>query len=108
VLGVGVLLGGSLPWGAALALNQRLLPSVPWAIAPMTLYLWLYRRFIGGSAGTAEGAAVRRTNLRANPVAPNVWMRALVTELVGFGALIALLILMARLMTMPDAAPRQS
>ena len=104
--GVGVLLAGSLPWGAALApLNLRVLPVVPWAIVPMALYLWLYWRYIVGRLGAAESAAFRRTSLRANPVTAEAWAMAIPTGLVGFAALVAWLLLMARLVALPPSAP---
>ena len=57
-LGIAVLLAGSLPWGALLApLNLRVLPSVPWAIVPMALYLYAYWTFIGGRVGAGDSAS---------------------------------------------------
>ena len=104
--GVGVLLAGSLPWGVALApLNLRVLPVVPWAIAPMALYLWLYWRYIGGRLDAGESAELRRTSLRANPLTARVWAMAIPTGLVGFATLVALLLLMARVVAMPHSAP---
>lgn len=105
-LGIAVLLAGSLPWGAALVpLNLRVWPQVPWALLPMTVYLWVYWRFIGGHLGSRATAETRRTFLRAGPLAPDVWPLALVTGLVGFGGLVLLLLTMARLMAMPESAP---
>ena len=83
--GVGVLLAGNLPWVAALApLNLRVLPAVPWAIAPMALYLWLYWRYIGGRIGAVESAGFRRASLRANPLSAEVWTMAIPTGLVAW------------------------
>ncbi len=47
LLGVVVLLAGSVPWGGIpglpgfAGLNLRFAPAVPWAIVPMGLYLWI-------------------------------------------------------------------
>lgn len=104
--GVAVLLGGNLPWVAALApLNLRVLPVAPWSIVPMALYLWVYWRFIGGRFGSDDTAGFRRTSLRANRLTAPVWMLALLNGLVGFAALVALLFLMARVVEMPPSAP---
>lgn len=104
--GIGVLLAGNLPWVALLApLNLRLLPVVPWAIAPMAIYLVLYWRYIGGRIGSPGTAEMRRARLRANPLAPDVWIMATFTGLVGFGALLALVAVMARLVMLPESAP---
>jgi uncharacterized protein len=104
--GVGVLLGGNLPWVAVLApLNLRLFPVVPWAIVPMAIYLLLYWRFISGRIGWFGSADRRRANLRANPLAPDAWIVAILTGLVGFAGLLALLGVMARLVRLPESAP---
>jgi membrane protease YdiL (CAAX protease family) len=106
VTGIGVLLAGNLPWVAFLApLNLRFLPGVPWAIVPMAIYLWIYWRYIGGRIGTDPSAETRRTLLRANPVPPDVWPMAIFTGLIGFGALLSLVVVMARLVAMPEAPP---
>ena len=106
VLGIGVLLAGNLPWVIVLApLNLRLLPTLPWAIAPMAVYLWLYWRFAGGAIGPRDSAAFRRASLRANPLSPDVWGMALFTGFVGFGALVALIVMMAELVVMPASQP---
>ena len=105
-LGVAVLLAGNLPWAVVFApLNVRFGTLVPWAIAPMAIYLWLYWGFVGGRIGSGDSAASRRLSLRANGLAADVWVKALLTGLVGFGALLMLIGLMARLMTMPESAP---
>jgi membrane protease YdiL (CAAX protease family) len=106
-----VLLAGNLPWawlggmnglGAG---NLRLGTRLPWAVLPTALYLWVYWRFIGGSWGSADDAAMRRANLRANRLSAGVWGAALASGTVGFGALLALLVLSARLVRLPAGSP---
>lgn len=105
-----VLLGGSLPWAGLGrvsglgAWNLRLGVVAPWAIVPMAIYLGAYFGFIGGRWG-APGAERRRANLRANRVPATLWRVAVPAGLVGFGALLALLFLMARLVRLPAGAP---
>jgi uncharacterized protein len=104
--GLGVLLAGNLPWIALFApLNLRVFPSIPWAIVPMAIYLWLYWQYIGGRIGSLDTAAMRRANLRASRLGADVWTIAIVTGLIGFAAVLALVTLMARLITMPESAP---
>ena len=104
--GVAVLLGGNLPWIALLApLNLRFFQVVPWAIIPMGIYLVMYWRYIGGRMGSNRNAHARRENLRANPMAADAWILAILTGLLGFGSLLALVALMARLVELPEAAP---
>ena len=102
--GVGVLLAGSLVWGALLPLNFRLFPVVPWAIVPMAVYLWIYWKFIGGAIGPARTAARRRELLRADAVSVEVWAMALLSGLLGYAALLTLLAILARLVTLPASA----
>jgi membrane protease YdiL (CAAX protease family) len=103
--GAAVLLGGNLPWIAFLApLNLRFFQVVPWAIVPMAVYLVVYWRYIGGQIGAVDGAP-RRADLRANPLAADAWGLAILTGLIGFGGLLALVALMARLVALPEAAP---
>ena len=104
--GVAVLLGGSVAWSLVLApLNLRLLPAIPWAVLPMTAYLIVYWRFISGRIGDVTTASSRRARLRAHPVSPDVWIMTLLAGLLGFGALLAFLSVMARLVIMPPSAP---
>jgi membrane protease YdiL (CAAX protease family) len=104
--GVGVLLAGNLPWGVLLApLNLRVFTVVPWAITPMAVYLWIYWRFIGGAIGSPEAARWRREQLRANPLSRDVWGMALMTGLLGFGALAVFLGIMARVVALPASQP---
>jgi uncharacterized protein len=105
IAGVAVLLAGSLPWGVVLApVNLRVGVSVPWAVLPMAAYLWAYWKFIRGDWGARGSAATRRHDLRANPLPGDIWPAALVAGLIGFGALLALIAVMARLVTLPQPA----
>jgi membrane protease YdiL (CAAX protease family) len=102
LLGVAVLFAGNLPWVVLLAPgNLALMPTVPWAVVPMAIYLGVYWRYIGGRIGPAATAATRREQLRANRLAPGVWAMAIVSGLTGFGAILALTAVMARLITLP-------
>jgi membrane protease YdiL (CAAX protease family) len=104
--GVGVLLAGNLLWAAVLApLNLRIAAIVPWAVVPMSAYLWVYWRFIGGRIGSPETAEWRREQLRAHPMSPDVWGSALVAGLVGFAALLTFVFVLGRWLTLPASAP---
>jgi membrane protease YdiL (CAAX protease family) len=103
--GVGVLLAGSLVWGALVTLNVRVSPVAPWAIVPMAAYLWFYWKFIAGAVGSPQTALRRRNWLRANTVPARVWMLALLSGLIGYATLLTLLALMARLVILPASPP---
>jgi hypothetical protein len=55
--------------------------------------------------GIKPEAHARRENLRANPLAADAWILAILTGLLGFGGLLALVSIMARLVALPEAAP---
>ena len=104
--GVAVLLAGNLPWVAFLApLNLRVLTTVPWAVLPMAVYLWIYWKFIGGRIGSPDTAGWRREQLRANPLPGEVWGLALLAGLAGFAALLTFVTLMGRMVSLPDSTP---
>jgi membrane protease YdiL (CAAX protease family) len=109
-IAIVVLLAGSVPWagfgpiGGFSAWNVRAGVLAPWAIAPMALYLWAYFRFIGGRWGT-DGAEGRRANLRANRLPAAVWRVAVPAGLIGFGAIVAGLAVLARLVRLPAGEP---
>jgi membrane protease YdiL (CAAX protease family) len=111
VSGVAVLFAGNMPWAgfgpiAGLwARNLAIGPAVPWAILPMTVYLWAYWRFIGGAWGSSIDRATRRANLRAHRLPSRLWLPSLVAGLVGFAALLALLAVTARVVQLPAGSP---
>src|SRR4030095_15180119 len=96
---VAVLLGGIRPWAGLGTWNLRVGTAVPWALVPMAIYLFAYWQFIGGHWGSSSSSASRRANLRANRLPPGVWSASLAAGLLGFGALLAFLGLMARLVS---------
>lgn len=103
--GVLVLLAGSLPIGVLRAWNLEAGVAVPWSVLPVALYLWAYWQLISGKWGAAPGAVRRRQTLRANALSRRVWGAALLAGVIGFGALIALLVLAARLVHLPASSP---
>lgn len=106
VTGVGVLLSGSLPWVALLAVaNLRFASTVPWAIVPMAAYLWGYWTFLDGRWGARDSAGWRREQLRANPLSGSVWGASLAAGLLGFGALLTFVTVMARVIPLPASVP---
>lgn len=104
-----VLLAGNILWAGfgpvpGLAhLNRG--QMFPWAVLPMALYLLAYWWFLDGRLGDPESAPRRRANLRARPLALRMWAASLGVGLVGFGALIAALVAVARVVELPAGPP---
>lgn len=107
IAGYVVLVVGATPWtgGAGHALlagwNLRVFPSVPWAIVPMALYLWVYWRYLDGAGWPRTTAELRRTSLRANRLSGDVWSLSLFAGFIGLAALLPLLGIMGRLVRLP-------
>jgi membrane protease YdiL (CAAX protease family) len=104
-IGVLVLLAGNMPFNVLRASNLQVGTAIPWALLPTALYLWAYWRFIGGRSGAAASAAARRQNLRANGLSLRLWGASLAAGLVGFGSLVAMLVLAARFVRLPASSP---
>ena len=103
--GVLVLLAGNMPFNVLRAWNLEVGTAVPWAILPSALYLWVYWQFIGGRWGASASAPKRRQNLRASTLSLRLWGASLAAGLIGFAALVALLIFVARLVSLPASSP---
>jgi membrane protease YdiL (CAAX protease family) len=105
--GLAVLVAGEIPWGGIAGYpflagwNLRVLPGVPWAVAPMALYLWLYWRYLDGAGWPRATAEARHTSLRANGLSGDIWGMSLFAGLIGLGALMAMLGVMSRLIRLP-------
>jgi len=108
--GLLVLYVGEIPWGGIAGYpllagwNLRVLVTLPWAIAPMGLYLILYWKYLGGSGWPRAMGDYRRTSLRANRLSAEVWGMALFAGLVGLAATLPLLRIMSRLVSLPEEA----
>jgi membrane protease YdiL (CAAX protease family) len=102
LVGLLVLLAGSLPWGVLAALNQRHGVAWPWAAAIMTVYGLMYWQAIRGRWFLRQHRARCVALLRAHALTPKAWVLALGSGLAGFAALLALLAVAARLIALPE------
>lgn len=100
----GITMGllGSIPWLVLSGANQRHLRSVPWAVLPMSLYLWGYWRYAGGSGWPAATRDARRINRRRLILSEDMWGAALVAGIAGLLALVAFLRVVNRLVELPQ------
>jgi membrane protease YdiL (CAAX protease family) len=99
--GVAVATAGILPWAFLAEWNTNMVRSMPWAILPMALYLWLYWKYLNGGGWPQSTAESRRTSLRANRLSGDIWGLSLLAGLVGLAALVPLLGIMSRLVRLP-------
>lgn len=100
-----VLLSGSLPWGPLMAGNLRSGVTLPWAVVPMGIYLGAYWTVVSGRWGGTVSRGQRKLNLRARPLSGSLWTHAIGAGLIGFATILALLVLVARVVALPNGAP---
>ena len=101
MLGMVVLIVGTMPRNFLFAANLRLYPNLPWAVPLTALYIgffWLYLKGAGPPDSTSEK---RRSNLRAHSVSGRVWAWALVAGGLGIVALVFALQVANRLGLLP-------
>ena len=101
LVGSAVAAAGILPWAFFVTWNQKWLVSVPWAVLPMALYLWLFWRYLQGAGWPRSTAGARRTGLRANRLSSDVWGMALFAGVLGLTALLPFLGVLSRLVRLP-------
>lgn len=80
---------GTVPWALLVVANQKFVPSVPWSVPVMALYLWLLWRH------------APRTNLRANRLSDDVWAAAIIAGMLGLWALVLVQGVLNRMVTLP-------
>lgn len=102
--GTAVSTAGLLPWVFCVKANQKFLLSVPWAILPTGLWLWLFWRYLSGLGWPRATAQARRTSLRANGLSGEVWGAALFAGLLGLTATLPLAGLLGRLVRLSAEA----
>src|SRR5262245_10413913 len=64
IAGLAVASAGTVPWALLSVANGRFLVSVPWAIVPASLWLWLLWRYLGGAGRPTSTSSLRRNALR--------------------------------------------
>jgi membrane protease YdiL (CAAX protease family) len=101
VVGLAVLLAGTIPRNVLFAMNLRVYPAVPWSVPLVFLYLWLFWRYIRGEGPPLATSGQRRRSLRSNPLTPDIWSWALVAGGLGIVALVLALRVANRMVALP-------
>ena len=102
--GMALVFIGSIPRNLLFAANTRLFPTVPWFTFPLCIYIWIYWRYVNGAWFPRSTSAARRANLRANSLGGPVWFWALSAGTIALVALVLLLRVANRIVTMPREA----
>jgi membrane protease YdiL (CAAX protease family) len=102
LIGMLVMLAGTIPRNLFFAANLRIYSGVPWAVPITALYLWFFWRYLDGKGPPKSTAEERAESLRANRLAPRVWVWALVAGGLGIVALVLALRVANRLVLLPE------
>jgi membrane protease YdiL (CAAX protease family) len=101
LIGMGIVLAGTIPRNILFLANLRVYPTVPWAVPVTALYLWFFWRYLNGDWPRDDTAAHRRASLRAVPLSARVWAWALLAGGLGIIALVLALRIVNRYMPLP-------
>jgi membrane protease YdiL (CAAX protease family) len=102
LIGMAVMLAGTLPRNLVFAANLRFGAGVPWAAPVTAAYLWFFWRYLEGAALSDSTSGERRASLRASPVSGGVWAWALLAGGLGIVALVLALHVANRLVVLPQ------
>lgn len=104
LIGMLVMLAGTLPRNVLFALNLRHGAAVPWAVPVLAIYLFAFWKYLQGRGPPASTAQGRRASLRAFRVSGHVWAWSLTAGALGIVALVLGLRLANRLVVLPAQA----
>ena len=92
LIGMGVMLVGTIPRNILYYLNWRGYSDLPWAILPLAIYFWFFWWYLNGKGPPASTSTLRRQTLRAN---------SLLAGTLGLVTLVIALRLLNRLVELP-------
>jgi membrane protease YdiL (CAAX protease family) len=101
LMGMAVLLAGTMPRNFLFAANLRLYPNLPWAVPLTALYIWFFWSYLNGSGPPDSTSHQRRTSLRASSLSGATWAWALIAGGLGIVALVLALQIVNRLILLP-------
>jgi len=102
IIGMLIMISGTIPRNLLFAANLRYYPSMPWAVPLTALYLWVFWRYLNGAGLPESTMEERRASLRANRVPGRVWAWALLAGGLGIVALVLALRVANRLVVLPQ------
>jgi len=102
LIGMLVMIAGTIPRNLFFAANLRFYPGVPWAVPVTAVYLWIFWRYLQGGGPPESTAEERRASLRANRVSGRVWAWALSAGGLGIVALVLALRVVNRMVVLPQ------
>jgi membrane protease YdiL (CAAX protease family) len=101
IVGMAVMLAGSMPRNLLFLANLRYGASIPWALPLTAAYLWIFWKYLRGDGPPASTGSDRREELRANRVSGRLWLWSLLAGGLGIVMLVMALRLANRLVALP-------
>jgi membrane protease YdiL (CAAX protease family) len=102
LIGMLIVIAGTIPRNLLFMANLRYFTSVPWAVPLTAFYLWFFWRYLNGAGSPESTVEERRASLRANRLAGRVWAWALAAGGLGIVALVLALRVANRLVVLPQ------
>jgi membrane protease YdiL (CAAX protease family) len=102
VIGMLIVLAGTIPRNLLFAANLRFYPAVPWAVPLTAVYLWFFWRYLKGEGPPASTAEERRAGLRATRIPGALWAWSLLAGGLGIVALVLALRVANQLVVLPE------
>lgn len=102
LVGLLVMIAGTIPRNLFFAANLRYGPGLPWAVPLTAVYLWFFWRYLKGAGPPESTAEERRASLRAHRLTGRVWAWALLAGSLGVVALVLALRVANRLIALPE------
>jgi membrane protease YdiL (CAAX protease family) len=88
-------------WTGLLVAKLKTSPGIPWSVAVMAALLWAMWRYAGGAWWPSSTRQSRAHYRRANPVARDLFLRAMLAGFLSLGALIAPWLVLGHLVHVP-------
>ncbi|MEP6636094.1 MAG: CPBP family intramembrane glutamic endopeptidase [Acidobacteriota bacterium] len=102
IIGMLVMIAGTIPRNIIFVANLHYYPSFPWAVPLTALYLWFFWRYLNGAGPPETTAEERHASLRANRVSFRVWAWSLLAGGLGIVALVIALRVANRMILLPQ------
>ena len=101
LLGIFILLAGTLPRNLLFFANLRYYPDFPWSVPLIIVYISAFWCYIGGAGPPSSTSQKRAVCLRANRLASPQWGWSLVAGALGIVSLVLVLQLVNRMIILP-------
>jgi membrane protease YdiL (CAAX protease family) len=102
VVGVVIVLVGSMARNLLWTANLHVFTAVPWAVLAIAIFLYFFWRYLNGAGPPPETSQHRRMSLRANRLPLNVWVASLIAGGLGLVALVLALRVANRMVVLPE------